>query len=70
MDFLDTDTDFFSSALADDRYADTDFLLSALAPSIYIPKMTHDDNKCYKSYFKKQWTFIELTIYRTITSSY
>ena len=59
---------FFSSALADDRYADTDFLEpifgadAAFAPSIYILKMHkihNDDNKCYKSQFKKG-TFSEL----------
>ena len=38
--------DFFSSALADDRYKDTDFLEpifgadTAFAPSIYIIKIT------------------------------
>ena len=33
----DTDTDFFSSALADSRYADTDFLEPIL---LFLPQFT------------------------------
>ena len=51
----------------DGRYAAADFLEpifeadTAFAPSIYIVKMTIDDNKCYKCQLKKG-TFIELSV--------
>ena len=56
----DTDTDFFPSALADSRYADTDFLERYCFFSLNLHHKNYtDDNKCYKSQFKKG-TFIEL----------